>query len=404
MADITACGLCGCDVFTSILDLGVQPLAENDNGKRYPLELLRCQNCSLVQLSCIPPQEEVFREEHPYVTGNSKERQRHFAGLAEKIAVFAAPQRQWSTGLVVDIGANDGTLLKAIQKLAPGLRLCGVEPTGQALKIRSAGISARQEFFTSDTARQILLNEGQASVITACNVLAHVPDPHDFLTGVHGLLHPDGVFITENHDWNAISRGLQIDTVYHEHLRYYTLGTLTRLLEMHGLTVTDVERIPAHGGSFRVTAMREPGSLEHKARQARDRLRELLRNSPGPVYGIGATTRATTLIHYAGLGQWLKYVCEVPFSEKIGTHIPGTLIPIVDEIKLRDDQPPAALLLSWHIKDDIIGKIRQMGYRGAIIIPLPEPRVIEDERREPVVYTAEGPVPFSRMKEINRNG
>jgi hypothetical protein len=150
--------------------------------------------------------------------------------------------------------------------------------------------------------------------------------------------------------------------------------------------------------------MKEPDGLEIKAQRARESLRELLSSLRGPVYGIGATTRATTLIHYAGLGQWLHCVCEVPWSEKIGTNIPGTLIPVVDEIRLKQDQPPYALLLSWHIRDDIVPKIRQMGYMGGIIIPLPEPRIISDECREPVVYTVKGPVPFSKVREVLGNG
>jgi hypothetical protein len=399
MGEVTACGLCGWRNFQPVLDLGTQPLAENDNGKRYPLKLIRCEKCQLVQLSHIPPKEEVFPQDHLYAAGNSKERQRHFADLAEKIAVHVSG----SGGLVIDIGANDGTLLRAVRKVAPGLGLLGVEPTGQARKISAEGIPVQQQYFTARLGLDIS-HVRRASVITACNVLAHVPDPHDFLEGVSTLLDDDGVFITENHDWNSISRGLQFDTVYHEHLRYYTLGTLTRLLEMHGLTVVDAERLQAHGGSFRLTAMKEPDGLEIKAQRARESLRELLSSLRGPVYGIGATTRATTLIHYAGLGQWLHCVCEVPWSEKIGTNIPGTLIPVVDEIRLKQDQPPYALLLSWHIRDDIVPKIRQMGYMGGIIIPLPEPRIISDECREPVVYTVKGPVPFSKVREVLGNG
>ena len=367
------CDLCNGLDFDQVLDLGVQPLAENDNGKRYPLQLIRCWDCGLIQLSCIPPQEEIFSPEHPYTAGNSSERRRHFRELASEITYYASDPDD----LIADIGANDGTLLQAIRNAGSRAWLLGVEPTMQARKCDDPSISMEEEFFTGETALRLEHDHGKASVITACNVLAHVPDPHDFIAGVTDLLADDGIFITENHDWNSVSRGLQIDTVYHEHLRYYTVATLSRLLTEHGLTVTDVEHIQAHGGSFRVTAMKEPIDLEKKAQDARESLRSLLSGLQGPVYGIGATTRATPLIHYAKLYQWLHCVCEVSFSDKIGKYIPGTQIPIVDEKLLTEDQPPYALLLSWHIKDDLIPKLRKMGYKGKFIIPLPEPEIID---------------------------
>ena len=349
--------------------MGMQPLPENDNGKRYPLVLLRCSDCDLIQLSEFPPQEEVFAPDHPYTTGNSRERREHFAGLAHEISRRVKPG-----SLVVDIGSNDGTFLKELRKI-PEIRLVGVEPTDQAWKT-SAKCLVYKRFFSLDTAQLIRKDAGEASVITASNVLAHVPDVHDFLHGVNLLLADDGVFITENHDWNSISRGLQIDTIYHEHLRYYTMASLSYLLAQHDLSITGVTEIPAHGGSFRVTAMREPGDLEAKAKQVRISLQALLGSLDGPVYGIGATTRATPLIHYTGIQDRLECVCEVPGSDKIGRRFPGTQIPVVDEGRLIKDQPPYALILSWHIADIIMPKIRQMGYRGKFIIPLPEPEII----------------------------
>jgi len=365
------CDLCQGTFFAEVYNFGAQPLAENDNGQLYPLALVQCEDCGLIQLSCIPDEREVFADEHPYTTGNSRERRRHFAALAKEVSPSLS-----AGDLVIDIGANDGTFLKALRSITIGIGLLGVEPTRQAEK--SEDIPMLREFFTMKTAQDILGQiEQKASVITACNVLAHVPDPHNFMSGVELLLADDGIFVTENHDWNAISRGLQVDTVYHEHLRYYTIATLSSLLADHGLTVTDVEKIPAHGGSFRITAMKEPKDFARKAELAMLTLRELMRRLDGPVYGIGATTRATPLIHWAGLEDFLKCVVEVPGSDKIGRDIPGTKIPVLDEGKLIEDQPPYALLLSWHIADDIIPKIRQMGYKGHFILPLPEARITD---------------------------
>ena len=373
------CTSCGTVTVRKILDLGWQPLAENDShAGRYPLELFRCTSCDMIQLSCVPPKEEVFAIEHPYAMGNSKERRRNAAELATIAARHATETRFLPSlpSLIVDIGANDGTFLDAVNAAYPGLfTLVGVEPTDQCKKI---AYSSYQEFFDLGTAAAIRQDHGDAAVITANNVLAHVPDPHEFLDGVKYLLDNEGVFITENHDWNSISRGLQIDTVYHEHLRYFTIASLSRLLADHDLTVTDVQKIPAHGGSFRVTAMREPGNLQKRASSARDALDAIVSHADGPIYGIGATTRATPLIHYMDLQDRLECVCEISSSEKIGHRIPGTEIPIVDEKNLLLAQPPYAMLLSWHIKDDLIPKLRQMGYKGKFIIPLPVPEIIDE--------------------------
>lgn len=351
----------------------MQPLAEHDNGERYPLKLVKCTSCTLVQLSYIPDQHEMFPPDHPYATGNTRALREHFAELAEKIQPWLC-----MNDLVVDIGANDGTFLSMLP--VKSLTTVAVEPTNQVSKCLDKGITTTyQEFFTSETAKVIRRDNGRAKVITATNVLAHVPDPHDFLTGVLTLLADDGVFVTENHDWASIANGMQIDTVYHEHLRYYSVASLSRLLAFHGLVVEDMEKIPTHGGSFRTWAVKEQGNLAARADDARTSLLRLVCKAAleGAVYGIGATTRATPLINYADIAELLDCVCEVSSSEKIGTFIPGTNIPVVDEEELFKDQPPYALLLSWHLADDLITKLREKGYKGKFIIPLPEARIID---------------------------
>lgn len=372
MAEILRCGSCGEHDLAPVLDMGMQPLAEHDNGKRYPLKLVKCVSCTLVQLSYIPDQHEMFPLDHPYATGNTRAMREHFGKLADEVLYRTSPG-----DLVVDIGANDGTFLSLLPK---ALTTVAVEPTNQVNKCLNKGITTTyQEFFTSEAAKVIRRDNGRAKVITATNVLAHVPDPHDFLTGVLTLLADDGVFITENHDWASIANGMQIDTVYHEHLRYYSVSSLSRLLAFHGLIVQDMEKIPVHGGSFRTWAVKEQGNLADRAGEARTSLLKLVCKAAleGAVYGIGATTRATPLINYADIAGLLDCVCEVSSSEKIGTKIPGTDIPVVDEKKLFEDQPQYALLLSWHLADDLIPKFREKGYKGTFIIPLPEVRIID---------------------------
>jgi len=373
VTEVTCCGSCGDDQLSPVLDLGVQPLAERDNGERYPLRLLKCANCTLVQLSHIPDQREMFPPDHPYATGNTRALREHFAGLAGKITRMVKPG-----DVVVDLGANDGTLLEAVGARV-AVRRVAVEPTGQADKCYAKGIFTERAFFTAILGKALREQHGPAKVITATNVFAHVPDPHDFLDGVLALLGDDGTLIIETHDWASVVNGLQVDTIYHEHMRCYSVASLTYLLAQHGLLVSEVEPIDTHGGSFRAYAVREQPHLSFRAQRVRNDLHVLVGDAAveGAVYGIGATTRATPLIHYADIAPFLTCVCEVPGSEKIGQNIPGTSIPVVDEAKLIADQPPYALLLAWHWADSIIPALRAKGYQGKFIVPLPEARVLD---------------------------
>lgn len=356
-----------------ILDLGEQPLAERfDSSARYPLRLVECANCGLVQLSYIVDSKELFPPNHPYTTATSAAQSWHFTLLADDMA-----PRLSANDVVVDIGANDGTLLAAFPA---DQHVVAVEPTDQARKCRDMGMATYPEFWTAGLAQRIRSTHGPAKLILACNVLAHVPDPHDFMIGVTSLLADDGLFVTENHDFASITSGLQIDTVYHEHLRYYSVATLSHLLDLHGLDVSSSERIPTYGGSFQVRAVKRQGDLARRAREAASELFHLvsgIAREGGTVYGVGAATRAVPLLHYAALAPYIDRVCERPDSEKIGKMMPGTGIPIVDEIALREDQPDYALLFAYHLAYDIVPKLRKMGYKGKFIIPLPEPRITD---------------------------
>jgi hypothetical protein len=359
--------------------MGKQPLAERmDRSEAYPLVLLKCSNCLLVQLSYIVDQREMFPEDHPYTTGTNRMMREHCADLA---SMLMKDLHQGDT--VVDIGANDGTFLAAFgkghtQPLVGDLNLVAVEPTGQANKCLKQGFATYQGFFTSRLASKIVSTHGHAAVVTATNVLAHVPDPHDFIEGIATLIGDKGRFISESHDLASITDNLQIDTIYHEHLRYYSVASLSRLLAMHGLDVLSSERIPTYGGSFRVKARKARGDLGGRAQDTAGELHDLLSNltqAGNSVYGISAATRAVPLIHFAQIAPFITLVCETKGSEKIGSMIPGTSIPIVDEAVLVKDQPEYALLFSYHLTHVIVPKLRQMGYRGKFITPLPEPRI-----------------------------
>lgn len=372
---VTECGLCGNTGLDLVLSLGASPPtcamapagARPATEEHHPLELLSCPECTLVQLSVIVDPAVSYPAEYPYQSGNSRQLHGEFEALARRVA----PHRG---DLVVDIGANDGTLLSKFEPY--DCRTIGVEPTGQAEHIEGP---AYREFFSEALAARIVDEHGQANVVTACNVLAHVSDLEDTMRGIRRLLGPDGVLVAENHDIGSVLDG-QWDTVYHEHLRYWSVYSFARLLDRHGFGARWWEYTSSHGGSFRVATSPGRGpELRDDQKPSHDfaalaevaRLdRVALREAPcgGKLWGIGATARATTIINYCGLdADDIECVCEVSGSDKIGRYIPGTGIPVVDEQCLIDDQPPDALVLSWHLMDSIAPALAARGYHGTLV-------------------------------------
>jgi SAM-dependent methyltransferase len=374
---VLKCGVCGNSDLKLVLSLGSSPptcsMQPADRPRveetHYPLDLMYCDDCTLAQLSVAVDPEVVFPVDYPYSSGNSKVLHENFEDLAGQASLYVG-----ADDLVVDIGANDGTLLSKFN-----CRTVGVEPTDQA--DRAAEVAAVYKgFFSEDLAGHIRNQQGPAKVITACNVLAHVEDIDDVMRGIRTLLAPDGVLIVENHDLASVVDG-QWDTIYHEHLRFFSPYSFDWLLRKHGLAMQEWKRIPTHGGSFRMVASRmghhrsarrreyDWEALRLDARRTRDELR--LGVTDARAYGIGATARATTIINYCGLNvDDIACVCEVSGSDKIGRLIPGTRIPVVNEERLFEDQPPGVVLFSWHMADVIVPRLREKGYEGEIIIPL----------------------------------
>jgi hypothetical protein len=365
----------------------------------YPAQLLVCKVCQLAQLGLVVDPAILFPPSYPYTSGTTKILRDNFAQLREEVAQHYPLQPD---DLVVDIGSNDGTLLGNFH--AAGYPVHGIEPTDAGKLARERGIKTLTAFFDRAAVATVVRESGRAKVLTATNVFAHIEDVGSVMAGVLDLLAPDGLFITESHYWLSLLETLQYDTVYHEHLRYYSLTSLKYLLEAHGLEVIRARRIPTHGGSIRVYAARkgqrpvdasvaeilrseaEGQSPERLAQFKRGvvssklALHALLRDIVAAgqhVYGVGAPSRASTLINYVGLDDGIiDCVVEIKGSYKIGKYIPGTLIPVVDEARLFEDQPQYALLLSWHIADELIPKLRARGFRGDFIVPLPVPRVV----------------------------
>jgi C-methyltransferase C-terminal domain/Methyltransferase domain/Putative zinc binding domain len=363
----------------------------------YPAQVLRCRRCQLVQLGLVVDPAILFPPTYPYTSGTTKILRDNFAELSREVASLYPLK---SSDLVVDIGSNDGTLLSNFTAHA---RVFGIEPTNAGKLAQERGIATLISFFNRAAVKKAVAEHGRAKIVTATNVFAHIEDIHEIVDSICELLADDGIFISESHYLLPLVETLQYDTIYHEHLRYYSVTALKYLLEMHGLEIIHTKRIPTHGGSIRVYSARKgkypvrdsvAATLAEEKRELSDAklkafrksvvqskldLYALLRDIKAKghrIYGVGAPSRASTLINYVGLDDGIMdCVLEIKGSYKVGKYIPGTTIPVLDETRLFDDQPEYALLLSWHIADELMPKLAGRGFKGKFIIPLPEPRV-----------------------------
>jgi hypothetical protein len=405
---VECCQVCGSTQLDDVLSLGYMPPVNQmvpigqvpHQQPWFPTNLLHCRECDLVQLGLAVDPVIIFPPEYPYTSGTTKLLRDNFAELQREAAAMLGLTEK---DLVVDIGSNDGTLLSNFQ--AGGQRVLGIEPTDVGDIANSRGIPTVKRYFGPAAAHEVVEKYGPARVVTAANCFAHIEDVHAIVDGIVEILGPDGVFISESHYLIGLLDTLQYDTVYHEHLRYYSLTSLKHLLEIHDLEVFHARPIPSHGGSIRVYAGR------HGAHTVQDGVRRMLATEPrgealskrladfkrdvmlsklrllsmlrelkekgARVVGISAPSRASTLVNYVGLDEAIiDYVCEIPGSLKIGKCMPGTAIPVVDETKLFEDQPDCAVIFSWHIADELAPKLKAKGFRGKLITPLPMPRFL----------------------------
>lgn len=405
---ITACQACSASGLETVLDFLPQPPVQaflSEEGIRepeihYPVALLRCASCGLVQLGYALDPEIVFPRDYPYQTGMTRILVEDFADLADKAVERGSLGER---DLAIDIGSNDGTLLKGF--LPHGVRVLGIEPTDIARIAEANGVPTVQAYFDEAVAERVVAEHGHASVVSATNVLAHVPNLFPFLRGVSALLEDGGMFVSESHYLLDLVQGLQYDTIYHEHLRFYGLRPLTAILERAGFSVVDCERVPTHGGSIRVWAVKGDGEpserLEAQQREEEEfglygteRFEEFrsrvvaskhallgllldLRSHGARIVGVGAPARSSMLLNYCGIDSDLvEYVVEPSGSLKNGLYTPGSHIPIVEESRLIAEQPEYALMLSWHIAEDLMPKLRERGFRGRFVVPLPDARIV----------------------------
>jgi SAM-dependent methyltransferase len=404
------CRSCGSGPLEPVLSLGDTPLANSLRDASelsapeptFPLDLAVCPHCSLVQITAEVPPDDLFRD-YVYFSSFSETMLRHSAELA---AQLIRDERLGPKSLVVEAASNDGYLLK--NYAAAGVPVLGIEPARNVARVavEEHGIPTREEFFGRDYAKRLVSEGLRADVFHAHNVLAHVPDLNGFVAGIRTLLKPTGVAVVEAPYVKDMLDHCEFDTIYHEHLCYFSLTALDQCFRQHDLVIRDVERVPIHGGSLRLFASHAEGIdavsprvadlLEEEARwevgtlepyrmfaervgQIRRGLRDLLtglKANGKKIAAYGASAKGSTLLNFCGIGpETLDFVVDRS-TVKQGKFTPGTRLRIYPPDKLLEEMPDFTLLLTWNFADEILRQQAEYQTRGGrFIVPVPLPRV-----------------------------
>ncbi len=408
---ITACRACGGTDLHPVLDLGKTPLADrllteamlHQPEPKYRLTVHFCADCSLVQIGETVSPEELFCDNYPYYSSFSPYLLEHSRKNVEELI---AERKLGPNSLAVELASNDGYLLKNFQ--AAGVPVLGIDPAdGPAKVAQEAGIETLCTFFTQDLAAKLRAEGRRADVIIANNVLAHVPDLNGFVAGIKTLLADDGVAVIECPYLRDLIEHCEFDTIYHEHLCYFSVTALSRLFASCGLSLNRVKRLPIHGGSLRLYVEHEPNvgplvqQLLDEERAAgldqvgyyqdfaarvegvRSALREVIGRIKGEgkrIAAYGAAAKGATLINCCDIGpDALDFVVDRN-THKQGCYMPGQHIPIHPVEKLLEQMPDYVLLLAWNFADEIAQQQAEYLARGGVFIkPVPMPTFITAE-------------------------
>lgn len=398
MKKITECRICKSKRIKDFLDLGKQPLANSlldsfdQKEKFYPLSLSFCMRCSLVQLNHTADPKELFTN-YVWVTATSDTAKKHAEYFCKNIF---AKVKDLKNGYVLEAASNDGTFLVPFKN--KGIQVLGVDPARNiAEEAEKSGIPTRAEFFGSKEARAIVKKHGKAKVVIARNVMPHVANLHDFTKGLSIAVADDGLLALEVHYARKIFEELHYDSIYHEHLCYFTVKSFERLLNKYGIFVEDIKTSPISGGSLIFYGRKkqtEESAVVNKYRKDEEgmklnkydswinfadkvklhkiKLLELLEATKGKIVGYGASARSSTLLNYCGIGPDKIAVIADQNPLKQGKYTAGTRILIQDASKVMKKNPKAVLILAWNFTDEIINFLKQkFDYKGKYIIPLP---------------------------------
>jgi len=403
------CQISGKKDLELVIDLGHQPLCDSlltkeqlDHPEQFfPLRLYRSKSLGHAQLDYIVPGDKVYPNNYPYRPGITKEVVDHHAYQSKETIKKHSLSKN---SFIIDIGSNDGTLLKAFKN--NGMRVLGIEPTDTAKIAEKEGIETIQKPFTDSLGREIANHYGKADIVTATNVFAHMASLGEVIRGIENVLNDDGVFIFENHYIIDILKGLQYDSIYHEHIRSYSLASIIHLFNLYNFTVVDAEIVERYGGTLRVTVAKgknkavsnsinklinfEKGfglfdnsawkNFTKNVYKARNDLLELAISAHDKnqrFVGKSCPGRCSTLVNFTGIDDHLMpYIAEQTTSLKLGLYLPGKHIPIVEDDVLYKEQPDYVLILAWHYWEPITKILRDRGLKSKFVIPLPEVRII----------------------------
>lgn len=405
----TACRSCGSPRLSPILSLGALPLANalpaataaESPDARFPLDLVFCEACSLVQITETVAPESLFRD-YLYFSSFSDTFVSRARTLAERLV---AERGLTAKSLVVEIASNDGYLLQ--HYVASNIPVLGIEPAQNVAAVaRGKGIRTRADFFSKELAHDLKAEGSRADVVHANNVLAHVADLNGFVSGIAAILKESGVAVVEMPYVLDMVDRCEFDTIYHEHLCYFSLKALTGLFERHGLTIQRVERLPVHGGSLRLfvghaaTVLPDDSVERLRGEESKrgadhfpfyaafgDRVARLktelvallrgLRRDGKSIAAYGAAAKGTVLLNYFGIGTDLVSFVVDRNPHKQGRMVPGVRIPIRSAEALLASQPDYVLLLVWNLAEEILAQQAEYRSRGGqFIVPIPNIRVV----------------------------
>tara|TARA_B100000242_G_scaffold254144_1_gene196766 strand:- start:669 stop:1844 length:1176 start_codon:yes stop_codon:yes gene_type:complete len=391
------------------MKLGDQPLAnslikklsDENLVQKFPVNIIRCKDCGLLQIDYIVDQNKVYHPDYPYLPGITPTVDNEQKELSDYLYKTLNLKKN---DLVVDIGSNDGSLLKYFKDR--GLKTIGVEPTNTAQIANKNGIYTIQSFFNKKITEKIISKNGKAKLLTSTNVFAHMSTLGDVMDGITNLIDDDGYYAFENHYIMEILDKLQYDTFYHEHLRTYSLLSLVKLFEMYNLYLFDAQIVSRYGGSIRCIVSKKEKkktdrlvkllkkekntlidnceltykNFKNKVEKSKNDLMNLitkLKSDGKTIVAKSCPARAVVLLSYCGLNnKYLDYVAEQPTSLKLNYYIPGTNLKIIEDSILTKNEPDYILLLAWHLSEPIINKWKKRGIKSKFIVPLPEVKII----------------------------